>query len=64
MVGRRAVPVPFAGWGDDDVAGTDTDERPAACLDEAFAFGDAEGLTEGVPVPGGVGARREVHPSQ
>src|SRR6186997_165213 len=39
VVGRGAVPVPLAGWGDDHVAGTDADERPAAGLDESFALG-------------------------
>src|SRR4051812_50218898 len=56
VVGRGAVPVPFAGWGDDDVAGSDAQEWSATRLDEAFAFGDAESLSEGVAVPCGGGA--------
>ena len=64
MVGRGAVPVPLAGWGDDDVASSDADEWSAAGLDEAFTFGHAEGLTERMPVPGRVGAWGEVHPPQ
>src|SRR5207342_3671473 len=39
MLGCGTVPVPFAGWGDDDVAGSDADEWSATGLDEAFAFG-------------------------
>lgn len=59
-VGGGAVPVPFVGLGDDDVAGAEPDERPAARLDESFAFGAVERLAAAVAVPGGVGARREV----
>ena len=61
VVGCRAVPVLFVGCNADHVTGVDADEWSAAGLDEAFAFGDEERLAESVPVPGGVGTRREVH---
>ena len=44
--------------------GANAQEWSAAGLDKAFAFGDAQRLPEGMAVPGGVGARREVHPAQ
>jgi hypothetical protein len=40
VAGRGAVPVPFAPGGDDDVAGVDGQDRPAAELSTALAFGD------------------------
>ena len=61
LLGRGAVPVLFAGCDAHDVAGADSHERPAACLDVALAFGDEERLAVGVVMPGGVGAWREVH---
>src|SRR3954469_3606499 len=59
--GGAAVPVLFAAGDADDVAGADGDERSAASLDVADAFGDVERLADGVVVPGSVGARCEVH---
>src|SRR3954466_6886536 len=59
--GGAAVPVLLAAGDADDVAGTDGDERSAAGLDVADAFGDVQGLADGVVVPGGVRARCEVH---
>ena len=59
VVGCGAVPVPFAGRGTDDVAGADFIDLSAAWLVEAVAFGDAEGLINGVAVPGGAGRRGE-----
>ncbi len=55
MVGCGAVPAPFAGRGTDDVAGAAFLDLAAAWLVEAVAFGDVEGLTEGVTVPCGAG---------
>ena len=40
--------------------GSNPDQRSAAGLDETFALGDVQGLAEGVAMPGGVGAGREV----
>ena len=60
VVGGGAVPVPFVGRAPDGVAGADDDDVAAADLDEADAFGDVEGLADGVLVPGGAGAGREV----
>src|SRR5260370_20266589 len=59
VVGCGAVSVPFAGRGTDDVAGADSRDLAVAWLVEAVAFGDAEGLTDGVPVPCGAGRRGE-----
>src|SRR4051794_41919153 len=57
----RAVPVLFPAADADDVPGADGDERSASRLDVADAFGDVQRLADGVVVPGGVGARGEVH---
>src|SRR5258708_11006413 len=48
VVGCGAVPVPFAGRGTGDVAGADFLDPAAAWLAEAVAFGDVEGLADGV----------------
>jgi hypothetical protein len=45
----------FAGRGADDVAGADFFDLAAAWLVEAVAFGDVEGLPDGVTVPCGAG---------
>src|SRR2546426_12273962 len=60
VIGGGAVPVPLGGRVD-DVAGADGDDGLATGLDESFALGDVEGLSEAVGVPGGAGAGREVH---
>lgn len=59
VVGCGALSVPFAGRGADDVAGADFLDLAAAWLVEAAAFGDVEGLTDGVTVPCGAGRRGE-----
>ena len=55
-----AVPVPFVGRGQDDVAGADLGDLAAAGLDAPPALEDVEGLADGVGVPRGAGRRREV----
>src|SRR5262249_33909849 len=59
VVGRGAVPVPFARRGTHGVPGPDVDDLAAAGLDQAPAFGDVYGLAHGVAVPGAAGARCE-----
>jgi hypothetical protein len=59
VVGCGALPVPFAGRGAGDVAGADFLGLAAAWLVEAAAFGDVEGLPDGVTVPSGAGRRDE-----
>jgi hypothetical protein len=54
-----AVPLPFVGRDTDDVADADFSDLAAAWLVEAVAFGDVEGLTDGVTVPCGAGRRGE-----
>jgi hypothetical protein len=51
--------VPFAGRGADDVAGAGFPGLAAAWLVEAAAFGEVEGLPDGVTVPCGAGRRGE-----
>src|SRR4051794_33210340 len=60
-VRRGAVPVVFAGLEEDAVAGADDLDRPALALAPADALGDEDRLPVGVGVPGGTGARGEVH---
>src|SRR5258705_3473535 len=55
----RAVPVLFAGWKPDDIAGTDFFDRSALALRPAKAGRDYEGLTERMGVPRGAGAGLE-----
>src|SRR5205823_13691346 len=55
------MPVPLTLRREDDVAGADRDDWPAAGLNAAFAFGDVERLSNLVGVPGAAGARCEVH---
>src|SRR6266566_4516142 len=55
------VPVPLVGGRADDFARADADDCLATGLDESFALGDVEGLSEAVGVPGGARAGREVH---
>src|SRR5215217_7172874 len=55
VVGGGAVPVPPIRGRGDDVAGADLLDGAAAGLDQALAFGDVQGLADGVGVPGGVG---------
>src|SRR3954469_21764418 len=59
--GGGAVPVLFAAGDADDVAGADGEQWSAARLEVADAFGDVEGLADGVVVPGGVSTWCEVH---
>ena len=61
MVGGGAVPVPFAAGGVDGVASSDGGDGFSPGLDAAFAFGDVHGLGDGVAVPGGPGAGREMY---
>lgn len=51
---------PVLGHGVDDVTRTDLRDFPAAGLDLPDTFGDREGLTEAVGVPGGAGTGGEV----
>ena len=53
VAGRGAVPVPLVRRRVDDVAGADLSDAAAAGLHETPAFGDVEGLPEGVGVPRG-----------
>jgi hypothetical protein len=55
--GCGAVPVPLFGGCGDDVTGADILDVTVAGLDEAVAFGDVEGLPDGVGMPGGAGGR-------
>src|SRR4051794_19334557 len=55
-----AVPVFLVGFEQDAVAGVDDFDGPAAALAQADAFGDEDGLAEGVAVPVGSGAGHEV----
>jgi hypothetical protein len=50
VVGCGAVPVPLVGGRVDDVTGADLLDVTAAGLDETLAFGDVEGLPDGVLV--------------
>jgi hypothetical protein len=59
VAGCGAVPVPFAGRGADDVAGADFLDLADAWLVEVVAFGEVEGLLDGVTVPCGAGRRGE-----
>ena len=59
-VGRRAVPVVFAGLEEDAVAGADDLDRPTAALAQADPLGHPDRLAVRVGVPGRAGARREV----
>jgi len=61
VVGRGAVPVPLAWWGDDDVAGSDADERSATGLDEAFVIA-AGGSGVVIAADSGVGWRGDRDP--
>src|SRR5215208_997596 len=56
-----AVPVVLAGLEEHAVARSDHLDRPAAPLAEPDALGDVDGLAEGVGVPGGASAWREVY---
>src|SRR5829696_6154191 len=60
-VGRGAVPVVLAGLEEDAVAGPDLLKGAALALAQADAFGDEDRLAVRVRVPGGAGARGEVH---
>jgi hypothetical protein len=51
------MPVLVAGRAPDDVAGPDLDDGFALALGPATAGGDDEGLTQGVGMPIGAGAR-------
>src|SRR5579884_524406 len=55
-----AVPVVFAGFKEDAVAGADDLNRAAFPLAETDSLGDVDGLSVWVGVPGGPGARGEV----
>ena len=44
VVGGGAVPVPFPGGREDDLAGPDGDDGLAKGLDPSFTLGDVEGL--------------------
>src|SRR5215211_2627441 len=55
VVGGGAVPVPLVRGRGDDVSGADALDGAAAGLHQALAFGDVEGLADGVGVPGGAG---------
>src|SRR5207247_2852237 len=55
-----AVPVVLAGLEIDAVAGADDLDGTAAALAAADALGDVDRLAEGVGVPGGTGAGREM----
>src|SRR5437868_735567 len=59
--GRRGgtVPVLFAGWQPDDVAGADFFDGSAPALDPAAASGHDESLAQRVGVPGGASAGLE-----
>ena len=56
---RSAVPVFFAGWKPDDVAGPDVLDGAAPALGESSTGGDDEGLAERMSVPCGAGAGLE-----
>lgn len=60
-VGSGAVPVVLVGLKEDAVSGANDLDRAAALLAEADAFGDVDGLSEGMRVPRGAGAGGEVH---
>src|SRR5436190_11331874 len=60
-VGRGAVPVLLAGLEVDAVAGVHHLDRAAAALAAPDPLGHVDGLAERMRVPGGAGARREVH---
>src|SRR2546421_301208 len=55
-VAGGAMPVVLVGWADDRVAGTDAQDRAVSGTDESDAFGDVQGLADGVAGPVGVGA--------
>src|SRR5579884_75722 len=55
-----AVPVVFARFKEDAVAGANDLNRAAFALAETDTLGDVDGLSVGVRVPGGPGARREL----
>jgi D-arabinose 1-dehydrogenase-like Zn-dependent alcohol dehydrogenase len=61
VIGRGTVPVPLAGRSPDGVPRTHDDDVSAAGLDQPDALDDVQGLPVGVSVPGGTGARGEVH---
>src|SRR5215217_2087292 len=58
--GRGAVPVVLARLEEHAVTGVDDLDRPSAALAAPDALGDVDGLAEGVGVPSGAGAGREV----
>src|SRR5205807_5821640 len=60
-VGRGAVPVVLARLEVDAVAGADDLDRTVAPLAAPDAFGDVDGLTKGVRVPGRAGTWGEVN---
>src|SRR5918994_3360200 len=60
-VRRRAVPVVFVWLEKDAVPGADYLDRPATTLAEADTLGDVDRLPEGMGVPRGARARREVN---
>src|ERR671912_570093 len=55
VVGSGAMPVPLIRGCDDDIAGPELLDPAAAGLHQPSAFGDVEGLADGVGVPGGAG---------
>ena len=50
-VGCRTVPVLLVGLEEDAVSGSDDLDGPTAALAQADAFGDEDGLAQGVAVP-------------
>jgi hypothetical protein len=60
VLGRGAVPVPDAGRAPHGVTGADDYDVATADLSAAYALGDLQKLSIGVPVSGGAGHRREV----
>ena len=59
VVGGGAMPVLLVGGCVDDVAGSDLDDVAAPGPSQPGAFGDVEGLAEGVGVPGAAGPGAE-----
>ena len=57
--GGGAVPVFFAGWEPDDIAGVEFFDGSAEALGATGAGGDDQGLTERMGVPGGAGSGLE-----
>ena len=59
VVGFGAVPMVFAGWDKDDIAGTDRVRGLSFCLRPAEAGDDEECLAERMRVPSRAGPGRE-----